>query len=331
MSPTEAPAGAGQSPQGRQPAGPAAGPAATPVQYGRQHAHGGTAKGAWSELPGLGRRRHKCRSCVPVLLSVRANMRACGSVCCAASLFLRACVCMCLLCRAWVLAEGCLFPGGCAPDLCCPELWLCVLAACLPAETCCAGSWHAAAKEDKGETAKVGWPGHCAGVLCAMLQRGHGGRHDTVAACRLRALLHTTELSLPGRPIVAFAHDLSSDTPSGCSRTLRALGCVLRGCLVLPLQVKARVQAYKALPAAEKEKTDPVKYVYDGIRLVVSTCCCYWGPLCVYLFGLKLGFCRRGVSGGTCATNSTVQAALLCVRGCYCFLKCLAISGSNTP
>lgn len=49
-------------------------------------------------------------------------------------------------------------------------------------------------------------------------------------------------------------------------------------CCVAVLQVKARVEAYKALPAAEREKTDPMKFVFDGIRLVVSLCCldCVW-------------------------------------------------------
>lgn len=47
------------------------------------------------------------------------------------------------------------------------------------------------------------------------------------------------------------------------------------------------MEAYKALPAAEREKTDPMKFVFDGIRLVVSLCCLDW-TVC----GFGLHCCR---------------------------------------
>lgn len=96
---------------------------------------------------------------------------------------------MCMLC--FVLGEA---------------FWAAVSQACgvldcgvcwLLAETCCAGSWHAAAKEDKGETAKVG--GSCAVSFACRWKRGMTG-HAAVAACPAVVAL-AKPLSLQSHPL----------------------------------------------------------------------------------------------------------------------------------
>lgn len=106
----------------------------------------------------------------------------------------KVCVCMhvCMLC--FVLGKA-FWGASCKPGLWCAELWrVCWLLV----ETCCAGSWHAAAKEDKGETAKVS-RGSCAvsfqGLFACRWKRGMTG-HAAVAAPSCGCFGHTAQFAI---------------------------------------------------------------------------------------------------------------------------------------